>query len=128
MNITFEQDELGQSVKVTTYPSGAVTRELDRPALVPVPAVPGTRITRLAFMNRLTDAEAVAIDLASLGATVPAASMRRFQKKVDNATFIDLARANVIAGINSLVAAGFLTAPRGVAILTNTVQAEEVPA
>lgn len=29
MNVTYEQDENGNRIKVTTYPSGAVARELD---------------------------------------------------------------------------------------------------
>lgn len=91
------------------------------------PALPQTKITRLAFLERFTDAEAIAIDLASQGATVEAATVRRFMSKVNAATFIDLARQDTIDGVNSLVGYGFLTAERANAILTGAVQAVEIP-
>lgn len=79
---------------------------------------PDLRITRLAFLDRFTDAEAVAIDLASLGATVQAAGLRRYLHKVNSAQHIDLARADLQAGVQALEAAGLLTAGRAEQILT----------
>ena len=76
------------------------------------------RITRLAFLDRFTDAEAVAIDLASLGATVQAAGLRRYLHKVNSAQHIDLARADLQAGVQALEAAGLLAAGRAELILT----------
>ncbi|PUA95531.1 hypothetical protein C8C99_0331 [Acidovorax sp. 107] len=76
------------------------------------------RITRLAFLDRFTDAEAVAIDLASLGATVQAAGLRRYLHKVNSAQHIDLARADLQAGVQALEAAGLLAAGRAEQILT----------
>ncbi len=35
MNVTYEQDENGNRIKVTTYPSGAVAREMDRSEVAP---------------------------------------------------------------------------------------------
>lgn len=83
----------------------------------PAPA-PDLRITRLAFLDRFTDAEAVAIDLASLGATVQAAGLRRYLHKVNSAQHIDLARADLQAGVQALEAAGLLAAGRAEQILT----------
>ncbi len=77
-----------------------------------------SRITRLAFLDRFTDAEAVAIDLASIGATVQAAGLRRYLHKVNSAQHIDLARADLQAGVQALEAAGLLAAGRAQQILT----------
>lgn len=84
------------------------------------------RITRLAFLNRFTDAEAVGIDLASQGATVPAASMRRYMQKVNAATYIDLLRADARAGVQALEAAGLLAAGRATVILDTLPTEEEL--
>lgn len=76
------------------------------------------RITRLGFLDRFTDPEAVGIDLASIGATVAAAQVRRYLHKVNSATHIDLARADLQAGVQALEAAGLLAAGRAEQILT----------
>lgn len=86
---------------------------------------PVRRITRLAFLNRFTDAEAVAFDLASQGATVEAASMRRFMQKVNAATFIDLNRPDTRAGVEALEAAGLIAVGRASEILDAEIQIEE---
>ena len=75
------------------------------------------KITRLAFLNRFTDAEAVAIDLASIGAIPEAALMRRFMSKVNAAQFIDLARDDTIAGVNAMEQAGLIGIGRASEIL-----------
>ena len=82
-------------------------------------------ITRLAFLSRFSDAEAVAIDLASIGATPQAAGMRRYMSKVNAATYIDLDRADTRAGVQALEAAGVLAAGRALQILDAPVQPEE---
>lgn len=56
--------------------------ELDRPAYVP-PVL--RHVSQLAFLSRFSDAEAVAIDLASIGATTDAATIRRYQAKINAA-------------------------------------------
>lgn len=95
----------------------------------PEPPAPdyGTKITRLAFLNRLTDSEAVAIDLASIGETQEAATVRRVMSKVNAAKFIDLTDPDTVNGINYLISAGLLTAERGNEILTAPVQEKELP-
>lgn len=75
------------------------------------------KITRLAFLNRFTDAEAVAIDLASIGATPEAALIRRFMSKVNAASYIDLAREDTISGVNAMEQAGLIGAGRASIIL-----------
>lgn len=118
-----EQNELGEDVRVTVTPGGSVIRELVRPPL-PEATAP-RRITRLAFLSRFSDAEAVAIDLASIGATPQAAGMRRYMSKVNAATYIDLDRADTRAGVQALEAAGVLAAGRALQILDAPVQPEE---
>ena len=83
------------------------------------------QITRLAFLDRFTDAEAVAIDLASMGATVEAASVRRYLSKVNAATFIDLDRADTRAGVQALEAGGLLGEGRALEILDAPVEQHE---
>lgn len=75
------------------------------------------QITGLAFFDRFTDAEAVAIDLASIGATAQAAGMRRYMSKVNAATYIDLERADTRAGVLALEAGGLLAEGRALEIL-----------
>lgn len=90
------------------------------PVIAPAPApaaIEPRHITQLAFLNRFTDAEAIAIDLASQGATVEAAAMRRYQAKVSAATFIDLDREDTRAGVEALEAVGLLPEGRAAEIL-----------
>ena len=87
----------------------------------------GTQITRLAFLSRFTDEEAVALDLASIGATVPAASLRRYMAKVNAASFIDLSREDTRAGVLALEPMGILGDGRALEILDAPIQDHEVP-
>jgi hypothetical protein len=84
------------------------------------------KITQLAFISRFTDAEAIALDLASIGSTVEAASIRRYMQKVNAATFIDLERADTISGVNQLEAVGLIGAGRANAILTAPITEQEI--
>lgn len=83
----------------------------------PVAPAPVRRITRLAFLSRFSDAEAIDIDLASIGATEPAAALRRYQAKVSAALWIDLDRADTRAGVQALETAGLLGTGRALEIL-----------
>ena len=98
-----------------TYDGGVFTAP-------PVPEAPPTppesrKITKLAFLDRFTDAEAIAIDLASIGATTQAAAMRRYQKKVDAALYIDLDRDDLRSGVLTMASAGLISAGRATEIL-----------
>jgi hypothetical protein len=92
----------------------------------------GTRITKLAFRQRLTDPVLVAIELAAIHnpAATPqqqqfAAQLRVMLENVRVATFIDLSRPDTRAGVQALEAAGLL--PSAAAVLDAPVQASEVP-
>jgi hypothetical protein len=91
----------------------------------PEPIAAPRHITQLAFLNRFTDAEAIGIDLASIGSTTQAATMRRYLNKVNAAEFIDLDRADTRAGVQALEAAGALAVGRATTILDAEVQPTE---
>lgn len=89
----------------------------DADAPPPAPPAPPVKISRLAFISRFTDAEAITIDLAGQGATVQAAGMRRYMQKVNAAEFIDLNRVDTRTGVQALEAVGILAAGRAAVIL-----------
>jgi hypothetical protein len=99
--------------------------------VAPPPALP-RQITKLAFRNRFTVAEKVAIDLASIDN--PAADMATRQQSAAvrvsladaaAATYIDLAREDTRAGVTLLETAGILGAGRAMAILDAEILDEE---
>ena len=83
----------------------------------------GTRLTRVAFMDRLTDAEQIAIETAAESSAAIRVSLRR----LTNATFIDLKDPRTQAALAEMEAATLLASGRADAILTAPVQAHEVP-
>ena len=96
--------------------------------LVPEPETPLTqtsaRITRLAFRNRFTQAEKVALELAALdnpSATMAqrqqAAALRAHLKDLDAATFVDLNRPETVTAVQALEAGGLLASGRAATIL-----------
>ena len=92
------------------------------------------RITRLAFRNRFTQAEKVALELASLDnpATTmaqrqQAAAIRVYLADVAASAFVDLKRADTRAGVQSLEAAGLLAAGRALQILDAPIDDHERP-
>ena len=94
----------------------------------PPPAEPTERnISRKAFLSRFTDAEAINIDLASIGATREAATVRRYLSKVNAAQRIDLADDETRTGVQALEAAGLLQPGRALAILDAPIEPKELP-
>ena len=93
-----------------------------------------TRITRLAFRNRFTAAEKVALEIAALDnpaapmpARAKAAALRASQADLAAATFVDLARPDTRAGVQVLEAAGLLAKGRTLEILDAPIVAGERP-
>ena len=117
-------DTTNVEAPIVTEEGGLIVREWPAADLT---VADDSRITRLAFVDRFTDAEAVAIDLASIGATVQAASIRRYLDKVNKAVFIDLAREDTQAGVQALETNGLISAGRADAILTAPIQPHERP-
>jgi hypothetical protein len=100
-----------------------VQQELNPIQLVPIEQP--RKITRLAFLNRFTDTEAITIDLASIGATPQAAAMRRHMSKVNNAEYIDLKRQDTRDGVQLMEAVGILASGRALIILDSPIQESE---
>lgn len=93
-------------------------QELDpKPQALPQAPPAPRRVTRLAFLSRFTDDEAIGIDLASQGYTVPAASVRRYLSKVNAAEFIDLTDTATRTGVYALEVANLLAKGRAAEIL-----------
>lgn len=90
----------------------------------PEPAPVSRRISRLAFLSRFTDAEAIAFDLGSIGATAQAAAMRRYMAKVNAAAYIDLDRPDTRAGVIALEGT-LLAEGRALEILDAEIQPSE---
>lgn len=95
---------------------------------------PDTRITRLAFRNRFTSAEKMALEMAALDdPTAPmaqrqqAAAIRASMADTAAATFIDLARPDTRAGVQMLEAGGLLAAGRALEILDAPIESHERP-
>ena len=95
---------------------------------------PDSRVTRLAFRNRFTSAEKVAIEFACLddpAAPMPqrlqSAALRANQADLAAATFVDLSREDTRAGVQMLEAAGLLTEGRALEILDAPILPEERP-
>ncbi|MCL1962467.1 MAG: hypothetical protein FWG56_12020 [Desulfovibrionaceae bacterium] len=104
----------------------------DAPPQEPAPAA--RRITRLAFRNRFTAAEKVALELASLDD--PAAPMAQRQQAamlrvnlddIKTASWIDLDLTDTRAGVRQMQALGLLAQGRADEILDAPVRPEEMP-
>ena len=94
----------------------------------PLPAQTTERnVARKAFLSRFTDAEAIDIDLASIGATREAATVRRYLSKVDAAQHIDLSDEETRTGVHALEAAGLLKPGRALSILDTPIEPKELP-
>lgn len=94
--------------------------------VIPTPPAPdyGTKVTRLAFRNRFSGAEKVALYTAA-ASSVP---IKIYLDDLAAATFVDLTRDDTATSLQVLVSAGLLTQARATTILSAPVQPEEVPA
>lgn len=94
----------------------------------------GSMVTRLAFLNRFTQAERVALEIAALDvpdaameSRILAASIRVMMQSVYAANFIDLGRADTRAGVERLGTSGLISIERAAEILDTPVEPHEVP-
>lgn len=102
-------------------------------AFVPAQPQPAEqRITRLAFRNRFTMPEKIAIEFAAADdATAPpqrrqfAAMLRIWMRDVDTATSVDLSHAVTRSGVEALEANGLIAAGRAAAILDGPIADDE---
>lgn len=86
------------------------------------PPVPETKITRLAFKNRMTQDERIAIRTESETNYY----VLDFMDLVADASFIDLSREDTIAGVNYLEGLGLLATGRADEILNTPVSPVEL--
>jgi hypothetical protein len=94
-------------------------------ASTPLPPLPLPRhCTKLAFRNRFTQAEKVALELAGLDVPLgtptqrqQAAAVRASQADVQSASYIDLDRQDTRNGVLGLEAAGLLAVGRALEVL-----------
>jgi hypothetical protein len=100
------------------------------PDVVPQTEAPpiARHITKLAFRQRFTQSERVAIEIAQLDdPTAPmaqraqAAALRSSQADLMVASYVDLDRADTIAGVQMLESAGLIGVGRADTILTTAV-------
>jgi len=146
MKIIFNTEGKAQGTALDSYEGpdawgyveddGFVPELLDQYTLVngAVVFTPTSRITRLAFRNRFTQTEKVALELASQhnpAGTAPqqqgAAMLRAYLADVNAATFVDLARADTRAGVQYLETMGLLGTGRALEILDDPILPEERP-
>lgn len=126
-NATPVGDRLVGEFSGELYEADGLTKAFDwEPADLPAPT-PGSIITRLAFLQRFDDEEAIVIDLASIGDTVAAATIRRYLSKINAAEHIDLQLQELRDGVLALEAAELLVAGRAIEILDTPVQFHELP-
>lgn len=98
------------------------------PAPPPPPPAPDFRITRLAFRNRFTMPEKVAIEMAALDdfsapmeARARAATLRAYIKDMEAASAVDLTHEATQAGVRMLEAAGLIANGRADEILNTDI-------
>jgi len=95
--------------------------EFTAPVVPLAPALP-TIITKLALLNRMTDAEFIGI----INVAKTDAEVELWKTRFDNATTIDLNDGSrVVAGFPMLVTKGLLTQERATKILTDPIQSNE---
>lgn len=116
---------------IVTEEGGLIVREWPAADLV---VADDFRITKLAFRNRFTQAEKAALEFAALddpSAATPqrmqSAALRAYLKDVESATFIDLSRPELIAGVQALEVMSLLAAGRAMAILSASIAPAERP-
>jgi hypothetical protein len=87
----------------------------------PLPVLPNI-ITKLALLNRITDAEFIGI----INAAKTDAEVELWKTRFDSATTIDLADGSrIVAGFPMLVSKSLLTQERATKILTDPIQSNE---
>ena len=124
-------DTTNVEAPIVTEEGGLIVREWPAADLV---VVDDFRVTKLAFRNRFTQAEKAALEFAALddpSAATPqrmqSAALRAYLKDVESATFIDLSRPELIAGVQALEVMSLLAEGRAMAILSAPIEPAERP-
>ena len=124
-------DTTNVEAPIVTEEGGLIVREWPAADLT---VVDDFRITKLAFRNRFTQAEKAALEFAALddpSAATPqrmqSAALRAYLKDVESATFIDLSRPELIAGVQALEVMSLLAEGRALSILSAPIEPAERP-
>lgn len=113
-------------IEIDKYDESLIGKRYDAGEWVVVPLPQTWLITQLAFLNRFTDEEAISIDLASIGATVEAATIRRYMSKISAASFIDLKSPNISQGVAAMETVNLIDAGRASEIVDTPARADEI--
>ena len=110
-------------IEIPEYDTSLLGKKYENGVFVEGPAVIlPIIITKLALLNRMTDAEFIGI----INAAKTDAEVELWKTRFDNATTIDLADGSrVVAGFPMLVTKGLLTQERATKILTDPIQINE---
>ena len=110
-------------IEIPEYDTSLLGKKYENGVFVDGPAVVlPSIITKLALLNRMTDAEFIGI----INAAKTDAEVELWKTRFDNATSIDLNDGSrVVAGFPMLVTKGLLTQERATAILTAPIQPNE---
>lgn len=98
---------------------------INAPEVILPPVATNRKITKLAWLNRFTDEEAINIDIASRQSDTKAAMLRRYLQKVDASQYIDLGDPDVKRGLVTLESIGMLDIGRAATILDSEVKVTE---
>lgn len=104
-----------------TYAAGVFTPPVVLPAPVVAPAAPDARITRLAFRNRFTTAEKIAL----YNAAKTSVEVQIYLDDVNAASYIDLQRPDTRASVQHLESLGLIAPGRALGILDSPIQDDE---
>ena len=110
-------------IEIPEYDTSLLGKKYENGVFVEGPAVVlPSIITKLALLNRMTDAEFIGI----INAAKTDAEVELWKTRFDNATTIDLNDGSrVVAGFPMLVTKGLLTQERATKILTDPIQINE---
>ena len=110
-------------IEIPEYDTSLLGKKYENGVFVegPVVVLPSI-ITKLALLNRMTDAEFIGI----INAAKTDAEVELWKTRFDNATSIDLNDGSrVVAGFPMLITKGLLTQERATKILTDPIQINE---
>ena len=123
INQTTGTIDAAHMIEIAEYDTSLLGKKYENGVFVEGPAVVlSSIITKLALLNRMTDAEFIGI----INAAKTDAEVELWKTRFDTATTIDLADGSrVVAGFPMLVTKGLLTQERATAILTAPIQPNE---
>ena len=125
MGVTKATDTINAAnmIEIPEYDTSLLGKKYENGVFVEGPAVIlPIIITKIALLNRMTDAEFIGI----INAAKTDAEVELWKTRFDNSTSIDLNDGNrVVAGFPMLVTKGLLTQERATKILTDPIQINE---